>query len=94
MHTRRKFLQKLTAFTAAANLPFYNTLEGKNLLRNIQEKEHLSPSEIAEDEDFWHLVREKDARFSKSQNLSIAVFKLSCTVIFGFHLRLQEEKIQ
>ena len=58
MNTRRKFLQQLSTFTAATTLPFYTTLEGKSLLKNIQEKAHLSPKEAAKDEDFWHLIKQ------------------------------------
>ena len=58
MSSRRKFLQQLSTFTAATTLPFYTTLEGKSLLRNIQEKAPLSPEEAAKDEYFWHLIKQ------------------------------------
>ncbi len=58
MTSRRKFLQKLSTFTAATTLPFFHTLEGKNLMQAIQERQHLSTNAIAKDEDFWHLIKQ------------------------------------
>ncbi|MFK7983594.1 MAG: aminotransferase class V-fold PLP-dependent enzyme [Saprospiraceae bacterium] len=58
MTSRRNFLQKLSTFTAATTLPFFNTVEGKTLVQTIQEKQYMSPDKIAKDEDFWHLIKQ------------------------------------
>jgi len=58
MTSRRKFIQQIGTFTAATSLPFFNTKEGKNLLKKIKEHTTSSLELAVEDEDFWHLIKQ------------------------------------
>lgn len=58
MTSRRKFLQQLSTVTAASTLPFFSTIEGKNLLQKIKEKANASIESTIKDEDFWHLIKQ------------------------------------
>ncbi|MDQ6610284.1 MAG: twin-arginine translocation signal domain-containing protein, partial [Bacteroidota bacterium] len=56
---RRHFLQKAgmasaTAFAASLFQPVWS----KNLEKAIRKAEHISPDEIASDEDFWYYIQQ------------------------------------
>lgn len=59
MSNRRNFICRLAGATGmAAVSPFFNTLQGKNLLLALSEKAHLSPEDCATDEDFWYYIQQ------------------------------------
>ncbi len=43
---------------AAAVTPFFNTVQGENLLRSLEDNALQSAAETATDEDFWQIVRQ------------------------------------
>jgi selenocysteine lyase/cysteine desulfurase len=56
---RRKFLRRVGSFSATA---LFSTIVkpawGKNLERVIREAEHVSPEDLATDEDFWYYIQQ------------------------------------
>ncbi|MEM6317662.1 MAG: aminotransferase class V-fold PLP-dependent enzyme [Bacteroidota bacterium] len=58
MSTRRKFLQRFATFTATTSLPFYNTLAGQQVLTSIKKAATISPNDLANDETFWHTIKQ------------------------------------
>jgi selenocysteine lyase/cysteine desulfurase len=70
MKSRRKFLQQLTALTAASTLPFYNTAEGSTLIDTIKAKQHLDLNTAIKDEDFWHQIKQAYTVSSTVLNLN------------------------
>ncbi len=59
MQDRRNFLRRIAGATGlAAFSPFIHSVQGKNLLDAIERNAHRPASDIATDEDFWHLVQQ------------------------------------
>jgi selenocysteine lyase/cysteine desulfurase len=56
---RRNFVQKLAGVAGLTALtPFYNSLQGKSLIKALEKVENVNPSDLATDEDFWHYVQQ------------------------------------
>lgn len=56
---RRNFLQKLTGLAGvAAATPFFNTLQGRNLLDTIDAYQQASADELMTDETFWYQIKQ------------------------------------
>jgi selenocysteine lyase/cysteine desulfurase len=71
MSNRRNFIRRLARATGmAAVSPFFNTLQGKNLLLALSEKAHLSPEDCATDEDFWYYVQQAYTTSANIVNLN------------------------
>ncbi len=59
MSNRRNFLLRLAGATGvAAATPFFQTLQGKNLLQMLETSAHRSPDDTAGDEDFWYQIQQ------------------------------------
>lgn len=59
MQDRRNFLRRVAgAAGLAAFSPFIHSVQGKNLLDAIERNAHRPASDIATDEDFWHLIQQ------------------------------------
>ena len=57
--SRRKFLQQGSAALAAISLPsFTHKISFEDITSSLKTKTHLTPDELASDEDFWATVRE------------------------------------
>ncbi len=55
---RRNFLQKLTGFAGATlATPFFNTLQGKQLLDTLDASGNTSADELTTDETFWYQIK-------------------------------------
>ena len=56
---RRNFLQKLTGLAGvAAATPFFNTLQGKNLLNTLDAYQSASADDLVTDETFWYQIKQ------------------------------------
>jgi selenocysteine lyase/cysteine desulfurase len=56
---RLNFVQKLAGVAGLTALtPFYNSLQGKSLIKALEKVENVNPSDLATDEDFWHYVQQ------------------------------------
>ena len=59
MKNRRTFLQQLRALSLGITpLPFFQSLQGKDLLQAIKDKQFLSVEKLTTDEDFWQLIKQ------------------------------------
>jgi selenocysteine lyase/cysteine desulfurase len=59
MHDRRNFIRKVAGAAGLASVsPFLNSLQGRNLLSNLDRTSSFSPGEVATDEDFWQSIRQ------------------------------------
>ncbi len=64
---RRNFLQKLTGFAGATlATPFFNTLQGKQLLDTLDASGNTSADELTTDETFWYQIK---TAYTVSSNL-------------------------
>lgn len=64
---RRRFLQKLSSFTGAALLsPTLLAAQTSALVKHLQPYDHLSPEEVARDEDYWRHIQQA---YTSSPNL-------------------------
>lgn len=50
--------QLAAAAGVGALSPFFNTVQGKDLLRHFEENAHRSAEDCATDEDFWHYIQQ------------------------------------
>ena len=67
MANRRSFLHKLAGFAGAAVTPaFFNTADGRNLLRALEQHAHLTADDVIEDETFWYQIKQA---YSVSSNI-------------------------
>jgi selenocysteine lyase/cysteine desulfurase len=56
---RRNFLQKLTGLAGVtAATPFFNTLQGKNLLNTLDTYQSASADDLVADETFWYQIKQ------------------------------------
>ncbi len=59
MKNRRSFLQQLRTLSLGITpLSFFQSLQGKDLLQAINDKQFLSAERLATDEDFWQLIKQ------------------------------------
>lgn len=59
MSDRRNFLRHAaTTAGALATAPFFNSLQGKNLMRSLEEQSFRTAAATATDEDFWRYVQQ------------------------------------
>lgn len=56
---RRNFLQKLTGLAGVATAsPFFNTLQGKNLLETLDAYQTATADDLVTDETFWYQIKQ------------------------------------
>ena len=58
MHSRRHFIEKMSAFTGASLLPSLKALSADNLSNISQYHLQKSPEEMAMDEDYWYQIQQ------------------------------------
>ena len=59
MSNRRKFIKQITAGAGAAAVsPFLSSAQGRDLLSALEDYRSTPISDLAQDEDFWQLVRQ------------------------------------
>lgn len=64
-NNRRDFLQKLTGIAVAT--PFFDTLQGKTLLRTFDDYKNAPLADVTVDETFWYQIKES---YTVSPNLT------------------------
>ena len=58
MKNRRTFLKQLKTLSLGITpLPFFQSVQGQDLLKAIKDKQSLSVEQMTTDEDFWHLIK-------------------------------------
>ena len=59
MKNRRSFLRQLSTISAGLlSLPFFQSLEGQDLLEAIKKNADRPTRQLIQDEDFWHLIKQ------------------------------------
>ncbi|MEO0340638.1 MAG: aminotransferase, partial [Bacteroidota bacterium] len=56
--SRRSFIHKIGgALGLSLTSPFYNTLQGQDLLTNLANYQHLAIDKVIQDETFWYQIK-------------------------------------
>ena len=59
MKNRRTFLQQLKALSIGVTpLPFFQSIQGQDLLKAIKDRQSFSVERLTTDEDFWQLIKQ------------------------------------
>jgi len=59
MKNRRAFLRQLsTVGLGLSTLPYYQSLDGKALIKTLDKTAHLSADQLAQEEEFWRLIKQ------------------------------------